>query len=188
MYEIGRVVVLAEGEEAPTGTLGIHITPYAHHAAYPWWSESTRLVLGRLQRLDLAGKTVLDFGCGASCILGLAAARMGATVTAIDYQPELAEIAARQAAANPDLAVTVQVDDPGGVFDVILANVGDADLLDALVDRAREHFIGTARSRRLHQETPNSVPVRQRGYEDIAERVRAQAHKFGDDFAVVEII
>jgi len=186
VYEIGRFAIYGEHEIEPTGKVGIRLMPHSHHAAYPWWSLSTQSVLARLERLDLTGKSVLDFGCGASCILGLAAARLGGVVTAVEIHPELADIAQRQAEANPTLDVTVRADDPGGMFDVILANVGDAELLDGLVDRAREHFIGTARKRNLLQKRPGTAPTVVKGYEDIAERVNATLHPF-DDFAVVEV-
>ncbi len=140
MYQIGeRFAVIGEGETEPEGLVPIRLLPHFHHSAYPWWSESTAAVLAALPD-DLSGKTVLDFGCGASCILGLAAHALGADVTALDHHPEIAEIARRQA----DGRFPVLMLDNGHDYDVILANIGDAHTVGTLASRAGL-LIGTSK-------------------------------------------
>ena len=80
-----------------------------------------------LQTLPLAGKSVLEIGCG-SGILSLAAARAGAIVTAIDLNPE-AVICSRDNASRNNLAqqVTVHVSDQFQAinevrFDLVFSN------------------------------------------------------------------
>lgn len=74
----------------------------------------------------LAGKSVLDFGCG-SGILAIAAARLGATaVTAVDLDPQ-ALIATNENAARNGVAAQIHavLPDAGsaGPFDLLVANI-----------------------------------------------------------------
>ncbi len=140
MYQIGNLTVYGEHEEDPGG-LSVKIVPYAHHAAYAWWSESTRDVLAAMDDLLIKGATVLDFGCGASAILALAAKAMGAKrVVACEISPEMAGIAMLQINANDTKIKVVPLDDEK--YDVILANVGDEELVAELMKRST-HGIGT---------------------------------------------
>lgn len=93
---------------------------------------TTRLCLDWLARADLAGKTVLDYGCG-SGILALAALKLSSgDVLAIDHDPQ-ALLATRENAAYNALAEErassrkLEVGPPGAVgarmFDVIVANI-----------------------------------------------------------------
>lgn len=93
---------------------------------------TTRLCLHWLARADLAGKTLLDYGCG-SGILALAALKLGAgDVLAVDHDPQ-ALLATRENAAYNALAEAaagmgrLEVGPPGAVgagrFDVIVANI-----------------------------------------------------------------
>lgn len=137
MFQLGRFTVFGEHEEGE----GIRLLPHTHGNAYPWWSESTRNVLEALTEADVAGKRVLDLGCGASAILALAMAQLGAASVAIaERDPELMAIAQSQLAAN---RLPVLVDD-GGVYDFIVANLGDALAVGEISTRS-QHGIGTDR-------------------------------------------
>lgn len=142
MYEIGAFAVIGAHETEPDGFMPIRLLPHVHPNAHPWWSESTQAVLGAMvaDGVDLAGKRVLDFGCGASAILAIAAARLGADVTAVEIHPELAALARQQIAANGlRLEVLAATDE---AFDFALVNVGDAGLVGRISNQAT-HGVGT---------------------------------------------
>ena len=87
---------------------------------------TTALCLEWLESQVLAGRHVLDYGCG-SGILALAALRLGAaSATAYDIDPQ-ALIATRDNAARNRLTARLQVVDQAGSvqgpFDVVLANI-----------------------------------------------------------------
>lgn len=134
MFQIGQFTILGEHE----GGEGIRLLPHTHGNAYPWWSESTRNVLAALTAADVAGKRVLDFGCGASAILGLCAASLGASVSYAERDTELWGIAREQIIANG----LTPVEDDGGRYDFILANIGDAVAVGEVSTRS-DHGIGT---------------------------------------------
>ncbi len=141
MYEIGRFAVIGEAEPEPVGYLPIRLLPRNHIIGFPWWSASTQAVLTAMPDVIKPGDRVLDFGTGASAILAIAAARLGATVTATEIHTELAALAREQLAAN-DVSAEVYEAIDGGDFDVVLANVGDAELVGRLSNIA-PHGIGT---------------------------------------------
>jgi len=61
---------------------------------------STALCLAALAAGDLAGRSVVDYGCG-SGVLAIAAVKLGAArVRAVDLDPQACEVAAANAAAN----------------------------------------------------------------------------------------
>lgn len=98
-----------------------------HHA-------TTRLCLRALQAERVAGKRVLDVGTG-SGVLALAAAKLGAAhVLAIDNDPDAIANARENMALN-DLRVDLRCEGlgpepaPGGPFDVVLANLTGATLV-----------------------------------------------------------
>ena len=85
---------------------------------------TTALCLDWLDGIELAGKTVLDYGCG-SGVLAIAAMKLGAAAaTGMDIDPQ-ATIATRRNAANNGVAITVVGADGEieGRFDVIVANI-----------------------------------------------------------------
>lgn len=87
---------------------------------------TTALCLRWLDAQDLAGRRVLDFGCG-SGILAIAAALLGAAqVTGVDNDPQ-AITATRENAARNGVAVAAllpaQFDAAPGAFDAVVANI-----------------------------------------------------------------
>lgn len=103
--------------------------------------ETTHLCLERLAAMDLAGRTVLDFGCG-SGILAIAAVKLGARrAFACDVDPRAVEATRANASVNA-VADRIEVleadgigrliDGMGFTADVVVANI----LADALVELA----------------------------------------------------
>lgn len=85
---------------------------------------TTRLCLQWLSRLDLAGRKVLDYGCG-SGILAMAAAALGATdVLGVDIDPQAVATARDNTGAN-NLAVRYAVSDDAFTdqCDIVVANI-----------------------------------------------------------------
>jgi ribosomal protein L11 methyltransferase len=87
---------------------------------------TTALCLGWLDGQDVAGRDVVDYGCG-SGILAIAAARLGAaTVRAIDIDPQALIATHENAERNGVGARLVVTDDPlldDGSADLLLANI-----------------------------------------------------------------
>jgi ribosomal protein L11 methyltransferase len=109
---------------------------------------TTRLCLAAIEELadggGLAGKRVLDVGCG-SGILGIAAARLGAnSVLGVDTDPIAVEATEANAALNGLVgSVTARrgtLPTAGGPFDVVLANL-IATLLVDLSSELRESTV-----------------------------------------------
>jgi ribosomal protein L11 methyltransferase len=85
---------------------------------------TTAMCLEWLDSIDLAGKSILDYGCG-SGVLAIAALKLGAaTATGMDIDPQ-ATIATRENAAENGVSVTVygSDDEIEGQFDVVVANI-----------------------------------------------------------------
>jgi ribosomal protein L11 methyltransferase len=98
-----------------------------HHA-------TTRLCLAALQRIEVAGRTVLDVGTG-SGVLAIAASRLGADATGIDDDRDAIQAAWENLALNPAAVVTLIVGDfrtvelvPAGI---VLANLTGGLLMAA---------------------------------------------------------
>lgn len=87
---------------------------------------TTALCLEWLDGLDLAGRRVLDFGCG-SGILSIAALLLGArTVTAVDIDPQAITATrqnARRNAVDLRLETTLDAGTLNGEFDIVVANI-----------------------------------------------------------------
>ncbi|MES1925800.1 50S ribosomal protein L11 methyltransferase [Salinisphaera sp. T31B1] len=102
---------------------------------------TTALCLEWLAGADLAGRHVLDYGCG-SGILAIAAARLGAaSVTAVDIDPQAVR-ATRDNARTNEVADVIHTPDmdaiAGQPFDVVVANILAKPLI-ALAERLAEH-------------------------------------------------
>ncbi len=87
---------------------------------------TTALCLEWLDSLDLAGKTLIDFGCG-SGILAIAAVKLGAIrAIAIDHDPQALEATTANAAAN-DVIGHLSCHTPNAIptqfADVLVANI-----------------------------------------------------------------
>jgi ribosomal protein L11 methyltransferase len=95
---------------------------------------TTALCLEALDGLDLAGKSVLDYGCG-SGILAIAALKLGATQAfAVDLDPQ-ALLASAENAARNGVAARLQVQDSAAAVppcDCIAANILAGTLLELL--------------------------------------------------------
>ena len=87
---------------------------------------TTGLCLDWLGQLpELAGASVLDYGCG-SGILAIAAARLGATrVIGLDIDPEACRVARENAQQNgcEFIEMVLPAALPAGQFDVLVANI-----------------------------------------------------------------
>ena len=85
---------------------------------------TTRLCLQWLSELSLAGKTVLDYGCG-SGILAMAASALGAAeVFGVDIDPQAVETARLNTEANHlKVAYATSDDELHAQYDVVVANI-----------------------------------------------------------------
>ncbi|MDZ7767687.1 MAG: 50S ribosomal protein L11 methyltransferase [Woeseiaceae bacterium] len=93
---------------------------------------TTALCLEWLEGLDLAGKRVLDFGCG-SGILAIAALKLGArSAVGIDIDPQALTATASNARRNGvGLQLAMRPEGIDDQFDVVLANILAAPLRDS---------------------------------------------------------
>lgn len=101
---------------------------------------TTALCLEWLDAQDLAGKRIIDYGCG-SGILAIAALKLGASsAIALDHDPQ-ALIASRDNAEKnsvSDRLLTCLPDElPNGTFDLLVANILAAPLIQLAPDFAR---------------------------------------------------
>jgi ribosomal protein L11 methyltransferase len=95
--------------------------------------ETTTGCLEVLDQIALDGRTVLDVGTGSGG-LGIAAARRGATVTAVDIDPLATSAAAANAARN-DVRLTIVTGSieavAGQTYDVVVANLDSATVISS---------------------------------------------------------
>ena len=95
---------------------------------------TTALCLEWLDQTEIAGKTLLDFGCG-SGILAIAGLKLGAkSVTAVDIDLQAItatrQNALRNNAVEDRLVTTVQIDQLDHQFDFVVANILAGTLID----------------------------------------------------------
>jgi len=94
---------------------------------------TTALCLTWLDGLDLAGKRVLDYGCG-SGILAIAALKLGAAAAiAVDHDPQALEATVDNASGNgvlERLSVLRPEQSPDAPADVVVANILAGPLLE----------------------------------------------------------
>ena len=129
MITLGLFTLLSERESAPDdGTLPIWLLPAPVEnmvngmTVYgQGWHADTQWYLGQVADLVKPGMRVLDFGAGTG-ILAIAAARMGAEVTACEIEPNALKLCQENCALN-EVRVDV-VTKPEGKFDLIFANMG----------------------------------------------------------------
>ena len=129
--EIGERIVIVpawEKYDAPEGKLVVRMDP---GMAFGTGShETTRLVIGLLERYIKNGQRVLDVGCG-SGILAICAAKLGADeCRAYDIDPVAVKVARENVkdAGLDNVKCDVSdllrgVDKSGGAYDVICANI-----------------------------------------------------------------
>ena len=129
--EIGEKMVIVpawEKYDAPEGKLVVRMDP---GMAFGTGShETTRLVIGLLEKYIKNGQRVLDVGCG-SGILAICAAKLGAEeCKAYDIDPVAVKVARENVRDSGLTNVTCDtsdllrgVDKSGGAYDVICANI-----------------------------------------------------------------
>ena len=95
--------------------------------------ETTSLVIGRLLKMELVGKTLLDMGCGTAVLAILAAMRGAKDILAIDIDTWCTENSLENLAINKIEGIEVKL---GGAelltglhFDIVIANINRNILL-----------------------------------------------------------
>lgn len=128
----GRRLWICPGDSsAPDGAVVVRMNPGLAFGSGT--HPTTALCLEWLEGLDLAGKTLLDYGCG-SGVLAVAGLKLGASrATGLDIDPQ-ALVSTRQNALRNDVmqALTVVGDerDIAGSFDTVVANILAGPLVD----------------------------------------------------------
>jgi len=102
---------------------------------------STRLLIDELLHRITGGERVLDVGCG-SGVLGLCALALGASrVVAVDLKADAVDATRRNAALNGMdgrvEATIAPLGEIGGAFDVVVANVGRAAVVELAPELVR---------------------------------------------------
>lgn len=123
--QIGERLWLVPRDAVPPGEPALRLDPGLAFGS--GGHPTTRLCLDWLASQNLAGRRVLDFGCG-SGILGLAALKLGCdSVLAIDHDPQALlatrDNAAYNALADDRLTVALPDVEDGTSFDLVLANI-----------------------------------------------------------------
>jgi len=127
-----RLWVCPGDSEAPGGAIVVRLDPGL--AFGTGTHPTTAMCLEWLERIELDGKTVLDYGSG-SGVLAIAALKLGAaSAVAMDIDPQAVTATRNNAAHNAvadRLAVLARDADITGTFDVVVANI----LAGPLVER-----------------------------------------------------
>jgi ribosomal protein L11 methyltransferase len=107
--------------------------------------ETTRLCMQILSRMELSGRTVLDYGCG-SGILAITALKLGASrATGVDIDPRAETVSQENALNNGvarDFAIQSTSNIEGLSFDIVVANILSFALIEltsTLVGHTREN-------------------------------------------------
>ncbi len=100
----------------------LEIFPTVFH---PRYFGSSSILAGFVASLPLAGKSLLDMGCG-SGLIGMCAARAGALVTAVDINPQAVRCTVTNAERN-GLRINARISDlfsalAGYQFDIVACN------------------------------------------------------------------
>ncbi len=120
----GRFAVIGPEGVAPLGSVAIRLLPVGTRARGWGWEPDTRAALDWLAERVQPGMTVADIGTGTG-ILAIAAARLGAIVTAYEQDEGVRVIAASNFIDNKlDVELRGAYDDQQG-FDLVVANLGD---------------------------------------------------------------
>lgn len=128
-----RFSIYPEGQTGEHDNLPVHIVPGLAFGTGN--HETTHLCLDWLDKQDLRGKEVIDFGCG-SGILGITAKKLGASqVWAIDHDPQALMSTQNNAALNDisedTLHAVMPEDLPSNTqFDFLMANILANPLMD----------------------------------------------------------
>lgn len=145
---------------------------------------STIAMLQAMEQADLVGKSVLDFGTG-SGILAVAAEKLGAMhIVVTDHNSVAMEAAFATQQANRTTASMTEYD-PGDHYDVILANVGDGDLVATLINRCDLLIASVPKGRKRLASGRNVRPVYAKGAEDLAKVRPMTVTDFDDEWSVV---
>ncbi|MCQ2345285.1 MAG: 50S ribosomal protein L11 methyltransferase [Paludibacteraceae bacterium] len=119
------------------GSQKLHIIPHCAFGA--GYHETTTMMLSGLDKLSALPTPfhVLDNGCGTG-ILGIAAAKLGARVTAIDIDSHSVESTQENALINHvDIQVFLGDTPPEGQYDLILSNIHRNIIIAQMADYAR---------------------------------------------------
>jgi len=99
--------------------------------------ETTQLCLEYLEKINLEGKTLLDYGCG-SGILGIAAVKLGADkVIAIDNDKNSIDVAIANAKENNTIGqmlISLECDEKKITSDILISNIFSSVLLKLMQD------------------------------------------------------
>lgn len=105
--------------------------------------STTYMMIQYMERLDLVGKSVLDFGTGTGILAILAEQQGAATITAIDNDDWSIDNAAENIAVNGATKIVLEKADNlenYGTFNIILANINKHVLL-ANMPTLKQHLI-----------------------------------------------
>lgn len=169
----------------PAGRVVLRLHP-DNGQVYDPTSPATTAMLQAMEQADLVGKSVLDFGTG-SGILAVAAEKLGASeFRAIDHNPVALDVTDKNIKANPGSALRVlsPIDD-GESYDVILANVGDGDLVATLIDRCDLLIASVPKARKRIGGKQGEKPVYAKSVQDVADARAMQVRDIDPDFSIV---
>lgn len=134
---IGEGCVIHDGRHLPQNHAAIEVEIDAKQAFGTGNHETTRMIVSALSKMHLAGKSVLDAGCGTG-ILSIAAVKMGAShATGYDIDEWSTDNARHNATLNHvDSQIDIMLGDSsllnnaGTTFDIVVANINRNILLN----------------------------------------------------------